>query len=399
MINFTRHNSAFEKLLTNAYINSLEDVVQEIVDTVNNLNISGVYTKDEMDTMINNLESVLKNADTTLEGKLDSVKTTIENKIDTLKQKVEDLQLGVGTTDLSNYYDKPQVDAKLLTKANTVDVYTKTQTDTTFLKKADGVSNTTFNTFKIDIGASTLKNDVATLKQDIVDVKADVQANTDKFADYTTTTDMNTKLGLKVDKTVYDTKISDIEADILANTNKFADYTTTTDLEADYTKKTDFDALETKVTQLQLDTTEIKDDILDGHSFKWLTQAEYDALTPAQQQDVTIEYHITDAVDLVTQAQITKKDKLKTTVPASGTLTLTADKNQIASITNNTTIELPTVTEFTEIRLFFNTTSALTLTFPTLKWQGGAPSIEANKKYEIIFTFVDEWIAKVIVYE
>lgn len=359
MINFTRHNSAFEKLLTNAYINSLEDVVQEIVDTVNNLNISGVYTKDEMDTMINNLESVLKNADTTLEGKLDSVKTTIENKIDTLKQKVEDLQLGVGTTDLSNYYDKPQVDAKLLTKANTVDVYTKTQTDTTFLKKADGVSNTTFNTFKIDIGASTLKNDVATLKQDIVDVKADVQANTDKFADYTTTTD----------------------------------------LEADYTKKTDFDALETKVTQLQLDTTEIKDDILDGHSFKWLTQAEYDALTPAQQQDVTIEYHITDAVDLVTQAQITKKDKLKTTVPASGTLTLTADKNQIASITNNTTIELPTVTEFTEIRLFFNTTSALTLTFPTLKWQGGAPSIEANKKYEIIFTFVDEWIAKVIVYE
>lgn len=93
-------------------------------------------------------------------------------------------------------------------------------------------------------------------------------------------------------------------------------------------------------------------------------------------------------------------DTLVTTNIAGTTLSLTTDKYQTTTIVDGTEITLPIVTSFTEIHLFFNTTTDLTLILPSCKWQNGNnPTISANKIYEFIFTYTTEWLGGVIVYE
>ena len=80
------------------------------------------------------------------------------------------------------------------------------------------------------------------------------------------------------------------------------------------------------------------------------------------------------------------------------TLTLTVDKYQYAVLSNGDSNELPSVSSFTEIHLFFKASADLTLTFPSVRWQS-IPSITSGHTYEIIFTYVvDEWLAGVICY-
>ena len=94
------------------------------------------------------------------------------------------------------------------------------------------------------------------------------------------------------------------------------------------------------------------------------------------------------------------KDTLVTTNISDTTLALTVNKYQTATVADGTEITLPTVTTFTEIHLFFSTTTDLTLTLPACKWQNGnTPTIAANKTYEFIFTYATEWLGGVIVYE
>ena len=89
--------------------------------------------------------------------------------------------------------------------------------------------------------------------------------------------------------------------------------------------------------------------------------------------------------------------ELVTTPIVDSTLNLTTDKYQTTTMENNTTIVLPTVDTFTEINLFFDTTEALTLIFPSVKWQT-TPNIEANSLYEFIFTYVNgTWLGGYIV--
>ena len=88
-----------------------------------------------------------------------------------------------------------------------------------------------------------------------------------------------------------------------------------------------------------------------------------------------------------------------TTINVSDTLLkLTTDKYQMTDMKDHTQIELPSVSDYTEIHLFFNTTSDLTLLLPDIKYQN-TPSISANKSYEFIFTYVNEWLCGVIEYE
>lgn len=88
-----------------------------------------------------------------------------------------------------------------------------------------------------------------------------------------------------------------------------------------------------------------------------------------------------------------------TTINVSDTfLKLTKDKYQMTDMKDYTQIELPSVSDYTEIHLFFNTTSDLTLLLPDIKYQN-TPSISANKSYEFIFTYVNEWLCGVIEYE
>ena len=80
-------------------------------------------------------------------------------------------------------------------------------------------------------------------------------------------------------------------------------------------------------------------------------------------------------------------------------LNLTTDKYQSTQLFNNTTINLPSVSEFTQIHLFFKTVEALTLIFPWIRWQK-EPVIDDGKTYEFIFTyFNEEWLGGYVVYE
>ena len=93
-------------------------------------------------------------------------------------------------------------------------------------------------------------------------------------------------------------------------------------------------------------------------------------------------------------------DNLVTTDISGTTLSLTMDKYQTTTVVDGTEITLPTVTSFTEIHLFFGTTTDLTLILPSCKWQNGnIPTISANKTYEFIFTYTTEWLGGVITYE
>lgn len=95
----------------------------------------------------------------------------------------------------------------------------------------------------------------------------------------------------------------------------------------------------------------------------------------------------------------THTDNIVATDIVGTTLTLTTDKYQRVPMVTGTTIVLPTVTSFTEIHLFFDTTSDLTLSFPSCKWQV-QPTIAANKSYELIFTYNGlNWLGGCISYE
>lgn len=112
--------------------------------------------------------------------------------------------------------------------------------------------------------------------------------------------------------------------------------------------------------------------------------------TPTEDKDLTTKKYVDDKV----------KDTLVTTNVSGTALALTSSKYQTATVVDGTEITLPAVTSFTEIHLFFSTTTDLTLTLPACKWQNGnTPTISANKTYEFIFTYVTEWLGGVIVYE
>lgn len=132
-----------------------------------------------------------------------------------------------------------------------------------------------------------------------------------------------------------------------------------------------------------------------AHTLDWQGNAWYSGkvtagAAPVEDMDLTTKKYVDDKV----------KDTLVTTNISDTTLALTVNKYQTATVADGTEITLPTVTTFTEIHLFFSTTTDLTLTLPACKWQNGnTPTILANKTYEFIFTYTTEWLGGVIVYE
>ena len=91
-------------------------------------------------------------------------------------------------------------------------------------------------------------------------------------------------------------------------------------------------------------------------------------------------------------------DTVVTTNISNNTLTLTNNKYQTTTMVSGTTINLPSVTNYTEIHLFFTTGStAPTITMPSGKYQK-TPTINANTTYEFIFTYVNATIGWLIGY-
>ena len=87
---------------------------------------------------------------------------------------------------------------------------------------------------------------------------------------------------------------------------------------------------------------------------------------------------------------------------SGGVLQLNTNKYQyVQNISSGTEIILPTISgnTVTEIHLFFNANSDLTLVLPSCKWQT-APDFKNKKTYELIFTYFNgAWLGGVIVYE
>lgn len=95
-----------------------------------------------------------------------------------------------------------------------------------------------------------------------------------------------------------------------------------------------------------------------------------------------------------------KDENLISLTPSNNIVTLKTTPHQTISVSEDTEIKLPTVTNYTEIHLFFNTTKDVTLILPSCKWQNGnTPTISVNKTYEFIFTYTTEWLGGVIIYE
>ena len=82
-----------------------------------------------------------------------------------------------------------------------------------------------------------------------------------------------------------------------------------------------------------------------------------------------------------------------------GTINLSDDRYQyVTSMPDGTTITLPTVTEFTEVHLFFYAESDLTLVVPNILYQK-IPNIASGCLYEFIYTYIlGRWVGGFIEY-
>ena len=94
-------------------------------------------------------------------------------------------------------------------------------------------------------------------------------------------------------------------------------------------------------------------------------------------------------------------DNIYTDYVSGNSLALTTNKYQYASITSNTTINLPSVSSFTEIHLFFDWPSGVSITMPSnVKWQEGV-MYGPGYTHEFVFTYINSdigWLGGCVVY-
>ena len=126
---------------------------------------------------------------------------------------------------------------------------------------------------------------------------------------------------------------------------------------------------------------------LNGYSLWVGTTEELEAIT--ERNHNTLYFEIDDGTDEeVVQVDI-----------VDGVLQLTVDKYQKTTMLDGTEIVFPAVSRFTEIHLYFTTSSNMNIILPdNCKWRV-EPNIEEGKSYEIIATYnTIEWLVNVIVY-
>ena len=88
------------------------------------------------------------------------------------------------------------------------------------------------------------------------------------------------------------------------------------------------------------------------------------------------------------------------TLPVNGSLNLTTSKFQTTTLASDVEVILPTVEGYTEIHLFFLGISGTNILDTNVAWNN-KPTIEDNKKYEFIYTYVNSeigWLGKAVVY-
>ena len=95
------------------------------------------------------------------------------------------------------------------------------------------------------------------------------------------------------------------------------------------------------------------------------------------------------------------QESVVTVTPSGNKLTLTTDRIQYTAIGTGTEIVFPNVAVYTEIHLFFDSTTNMSLVLPdTCRWRLDS-NIEAGKSYELIAKYVpgpNRWLVNILVY-
>ena len=126
---------------------------------------------------------------------------------------------------------------------------------------------------------------------------------------------------------------------------------------------------------------------LNGYSIWVGTTAELEAIETRDPNTIYFEIGDDESGDEVVQVDI-----------ANNILQLTADKYQKTNMVDGTEIIFPSVNKFTEIHLYFDAETNLSLNFPDCKWRV-EPNIEAGKSYEVICTYnTINWLVNIMVY-
>lgn len=118
----------------------------------------------------------------------------------------------------------------------------------------------------------------------------------------------------------------------------------------------------------------------------------------------TKEYTPTGDYNPATKKYVDEKiasiDTTINTLPVNGSLNLTTSKFQTTTLATDTEVILPTVEGYAEIHLFFLGISGTNVSDTNVAWNS-KPTIEDNKKYEFIYTYVNSeigWLGKAVVY-
>lgn len=199
---------------------------------------------------------------------------------------------------------------------------------------------------------------------------------------------------------------------------------------------------------LQLNINSIEE-MFGGRAIKYITQAQYDALSEEEKQDDGVVYYIIDSEDVtVTKEMINNWDnkasqedvdglnnmlnghsiwvgtsselaQIEERDPdtlyfeiddgtndvvdieiVNGVLALTTDKYQQAVMQNNTAIVFPVIDTHTELHLYFDANEDMNIIMPSCRVIGGQLNIEAGKSYEFIMVYNGvRWLVEVKVYE
>ena len=198
------------------------------------------------------------------------------------------------------------------------------------------------------------------------------------------------------------------------------------------------------------------ENMFDGKALRYLTQAEYDALSDEEKNNIEISYFITDATDLshshnniefldelsedylndfiedssinasmvngysVWVGTSVELEAIETKDPntiyfeidnndvdvevvqvdiVNGYLNLTTDKYQKTNMITETELVFPEVTKFTEIHLYFDAENDVDLILPSNCKSRVSPNIESGNSYEIIATYnTINWLVNILVY-
>ncbi|MFK1836439.1 hypothetical protein ACIXGO_19205 [Bacteroides fragilis] len=365
---------------------------------------------------------------------------------------------GGGTVDLSNYYTKPEVDAKIDTKVDKVEGKQLSTEDYTTEEKTKlaGLENYDDTIVKADIASNT-----AAIEAEVERAKAAEKVNADaisaldaayKTADATLDTkidaevtratnaesELNTKIDTKVDKVdgkqLSTEDYTTAEKEKLASLSNYDDTTVKGDIaantaaiEAEVTRaKAAESTLNKKIPTVQISMLGNDKNFVYSEGKTGSTKNIISAIETGRTEFDNFIYLTywgnsnsskTIYLDRATteKAGVMTADDKRNIIHYTGVYEITADEEgtlqmrndvmmQYTTITGNTTIQLPNINYlYREFHLIFKGVTGSTITFPYgVVWKEVPTEFVEGATYEFIFTFLNngnKWYAGYIRYE